>query len=164
MRTVIRRQVDVAATAQVVWEYVTDWPTQEEWIPKTRVERIDSADSVGGRLRAWTGIGPLGFWDPMTITSWDVRPDGGGRCEVLHTGNVVRGEGEFEVLALSDGMSRFVWSELLILPLGRLGALGWKLMGPVLTRMVDGALRDMKARVQHIDQQIDRQIDRRLDA
>jgi Polyketide cyclase / dehydrase and lipid transport len=159
MRTVIRREVDVAAPAKVVWAYVTDWPTQGEWIPKTRVERVDSADGLGGRVRAWTGVGRLGFWDPMTITAWDVRPDGGGRCEVLHTGSVVRGEGEFEVVALSDVASRFVWSELLVLPLGRLGGPVWRVVGPVMTRMIDGALRDMKARVQQLDHDMGRRLD-----
>lgn len=151
MRTVIRREVDIAAPAKLVWEYVTDWPTQGDWIPKTRVERVDAADGVGGRLRAWSGLGPLGFWDLMTITSWDVRPDGGGLCEVLHTGAVVRGEGVFEVRALPDGSSRFVWSELLVLPLGRLGGVGAKVVGPLITRMIDGALCDMKARAELLE-------------
>ena len=148
MRARLSRAVVVAAPAARVWDYVTDWPAQGEWIPLTRVERLDRADGLGGRLRAWTGVGPLGFWDPMTITRW-VRTDGGGGvCEVLHTGSVVRGEGEFAVVALGGSRSRFVWSEVVDVPAGRLGAVGWVLVRPVMERMVDRALRAMRRHVE----------------
>ena len=38
--------------ARLVWDYVTDWPRQGEWIPMTRVEALDAADRVGGHIRA----------------------------------------------------------------------------------------------------------------
>ena len=151
MRVLVRREVDVAVPAETLWGYVVDWPRQGEWIPFTRVERADPDDpatSVGGRVRAWTGIGPVGFWDPMTITTWQVRPDGGGRCEVLHTGSVVKGEGVFEVVATGPGSSRFLWSELAVVPLGRAGALGWRLARPVVERLIDRALQGLRARVE----------------
>ena len=99
MRTRIERTVDVAAPAGEVWDYVTDWPRQQEWIPQTHVENVDEARGLGGRFRAWSGIGRVGFWDPMTITAWTRSADGGGTCEVLHRGRVVKGEGEFAVVA-----------------------------------------------------------------
>ncbi|NUR08748.1 MAG: SRPBCC family protein [Nocardioidaceae bacterium] len=140
----MERRVDVAAPAALVWALVTDWPRQGDWVPMTRVERVDGADGVGGRFRAWTGIGPVGFWDPMTITSWERGPDGGGRCEVLHRGRVVRGEGEFLVEAYGADASRFTWAEVVDVPLGRLGALGWRLLGPVVGRVIDGGLHRLR--------------------
>jgi carbon monoxide dehydrogenase subunit G len=148
VRVRLERRVDVAAPASQVWDYVTDWPRQGEWIPQTRVENVDSADRVGGRFRAWSGIGPVGFWDPMTITAWDRTPDGGGRCEVLHLGAVVKGEGEFVVEARGEGASRFVWAEMVVLPFGRLGALGWRIARPVVERLIDRGLRAMRDRVE----------------
>lgn len=151
MRDLVRREVEVDVPAEALWDYLMDWPRQGEWIPFTRVERADPADpadAVGGRIRAWSGIGPVGFWDEMTITTWDRRADGGGLCEVLHTGAVVQGEGVFEVVATGPGSSRFLWSELAVVPLGRLGALGWRLGRPVLERMLDGALATMRRRVE----------------
>jgi hypothetical protein len=106
VRVRLQREVDVEASARAVWDFVTDWPRQGEWVPLTRVERVDPAADVGGRFRAWTGLGPLGFWDPMTITAWERSGDGGGRCEVLHRGTVVKGEGEFVVLARGPQASR----------------------------------------------------------
>ena len=151
MRALIRREVDVAVPAAQLWAYVTDWPRQGEWVPHTRVERVDPADpatAVGGRIRAWSGLGPVGFWDYMTVTSWEVSPDGGGRCEVLHTGAVVRGEGEFEVVATGPSSSRFLWSEMAVVPFGRVGALGWRLARPVVERLIDQGLRTMRTQVE----------------
>jgi polyketide cyclase/dehydrase/lipid transport protein len=151
MRALIRREVPLAVPAAAAWEYVTDWPSQSDWVPHTRVEHVDPAAparGVGGRIRAWSGLGRFGFWDTMTITSWEVRPDGGGRCEVLHTGTVVRGEGEFEVVADGPDASRFLWSELAVVPGGRLGALGWKVARPVVERLLDQGLAVLKERLE----------------
>jgi len=148
VRARLQREVEVAAPAASVWDYVTDWPRQAEWVPHTRVENVDEAAGLGGRFRAWTGVGPIGFWDPMTITAWERTPDGGGRCEVLHLGAVVKGEGEFTVLAVDDHTSRFVWAEVVVIPLGRLGALGWGFARPVVERFVDHGLRTMRDLVQ----------------
>ena len=148
MRARLQREVEVAAPAEAVWDYVTDWPRQAEWIPLTRVENVGSGTGLGGRFRAWTGLGPVGFWDPMTITAWERTPDGGGRCEVLHLGAVVKGEGEFTVLAVDERTSRFVWAEVVVVPFGALGALGWRLARPVVERFVDHGLRRMRDLVQ----------------
>ena len=144
MRFRLQREIEVAAPATVVWDFVTDWPRQGEWVPKTRVETVDDAASLGGRFRAWTGLRAVGFWDPMTITAWERSPDGGGRCEVLHTGRVVRGEGEFVVVALGQARSRFVWAELVVVPGGRVGAAGWWAARPVVERLIDRGLRGMR--------------------
>jgi hypothetical protein len=90
----------------------------------------------------------VGFWDLMTITSWEVSPDGGGRCEVLHTGAVVRGEGEFAVVATGPDSCRFLWSEMAVVPFGRVGALGFRLVRPVVERLVDQGLRTMRTQVE----------------
>lgn len=151
MRALIRRVVPLDVPASVAWDYVTDWPAQSEWVPHTRVELVDPSDparAVGGRIRAWSGLGPLGFWDTMTITSWEEHAGGGGRCEVLHTGKVVRGEGEFEVVADGPARSRFLWSEMAVVPGGRAGALGYRVAGPVIERLLDRGLAELKARLE----------------
>jgi hypothetical protein len=61
---------------------------------------------------------------------------------------VVKGEGEFTVLAVDDRTSRFVWAEVVVVPFGALGALGWRLARPVVERFVDHGLRRMRDRVQ----------------
>lgn len=128
MTTDLELSVDVAADPETTWRAATDWVRQGEWIPATRVE-VTSGDgrSVGSKLAAKTGYGPLGFLDTMEITEWDPT---GHRCVVVHTGRVVRGGGIFEVRAAPGGGSVFHWSEQLDLPLGAVGRAGWPLVRP----------------------------------
>ena len=91
----------VAVPAERAWQVLTDWERQGDWIPATRVRSTDG-HQVGGRIEAWTGLGPVGFLDVMTITAWDPPR----RCEVLHTGRVVRGPGVFAVDPLTGNRCR----------------------------------------------------------
>lgn len=120
--------VDVNAPAEAVWRMLTDWPGQQEWMLGTRVEVQGGGEGrhLGARLRAVTGVGPLGITDTMEIVEWEPPK----RCVVRHTGKVVRGDGVFEVVALAPDRSRLLWSELLDLPLGAVGALGWRAAAP----------------------------------
>lgn len=133
--------VDVNVPATVLWEAVTDWPGQGEWMLGTRVEVVGGGEGrhLGARLRAVTGVGPLGVVDTMEIVEWDPPK----RCVVRHTGRVVRGDGVFEVLELGPERSRFLWSELLDLPLGALGRFGWPLVRPSFRWGVERSLRGM---------------------
>lgn len=159
MRLLVRAAVPVEAPAAVVFGYVTDWPRQREWIPLTHVELAHAPDGegaarrLGGRFRAWTGIGPVGFWDPITVTAWEEQPDGSGRCDILHTGRVVRGDAQFRVVARGPGACTATLWERLEVPGGPVGALLWRLVGrfvgPVLDRGAERVLRRMADRVEH---------------
>ena len=81
---------------------------------------------VGGQIEAFTGIWRIGFLDTMEITAWNPPM----KCDVLHTGRVVRGTGTFEVVATSDSTSKFIWSENLDLPLGVIGKVGFTIVKP----------------------------------
>ena len=151
MRALLRREVRLAVPAATAWDYVTDWPSQSEWVPHTRVELVEPADPARrgrGRRRAGAGRGPGGGGAPHTRTAGATRPDGGGRCEVLHTGTVVRGEGEFEVVAEGPDASRFIWSEMAVVPGGRLGALAFRLVRPVVERLIDQGLDRLRRRLE----------------
>jgi carbon monoxide dehydrogenase subunit G len=130
--------VEVHAPPEVVFDALTDWHQQNQWMAGTSV-RISEGDgrSVGSRLVARTAAGPVGFDDPMEITAWD-RPH---RVQVHHLGRVVRGDGAFEVEALPDGSSRFHWVEWLDLPLGLFGQVGFTLVRPALAAGVLPSLR-----------------------
>jgi hypothetical protein len=119
--------VDIAAPAQQVFNAVVDWRGQDRWIPLTTVRAGRQAGiAVGGEIAAYTGIGPIGFLDTMTITRWDVPH----RVDVLHTGNVVKGIGIMTVRSLDAQHSRFYWAEELEVPLGIVGQIGWQLIKP----------------------------------
>jgi len=127
--------VRVRAGADDVWAALTDWKSQSSWITATKVRTVDGdGRGVGGRIEAFTGVGPLGFLDTMVVTEWEPPK----RCVVRHTGNVVRGTGAFEVTEseLAVRTSTLTWYEDLEIPGGTLGALGYAVVRPVVERMV----------------------------
>ncbi len=115
-KLVVTAGVTVPASPQQVWDVAMDWSRQHEWMLGTDVR---GGTGVGAQVEARTGLGPAGFTDTMVITEWDPPR----RCVVRHTGQVLRGEGVFEVVERAPG-SEFRWTERLDLPLASAGALG----------------------------------------
>ncbi|GAA2655474.1 SRPBCC family protein [Paractinoplanes durhamensis] len=108
---------EVGAPAGVVWAALVDWPRHGRWAPLTVVRTVTPRpDGVGAKFVARTGVGPLAFDDPMTVTLWQ-RPTGDGsadepgRCEVAKSGRVVHGRAWFSVQPLPGSRSRVVWDE-----------------------------------------------------
>lgn len=131
-------RVDVDASVEQTWAGATDWANQHAWMLGTCVRpTAQGGQGAGGAIEAFTGVGRMGFLDTMTITAWE-PPD---RCDVLHTGRVVRGTGSFVVEPRGGGKSVFVWREDLELPLGALGRLAWLLGRPVFAAGVQLSLR-----------------------
>jgi hypothetical protein len=121
--------VDVNAPADLVWEVATDWQRQGEWMLATRVETTGGdGRSPGSSWRAVTGVGPLGVVDTIEVVEY--VEGGPWRCDIRHTGHVVRGTGRFEVVELGPARCRFTMSEQLDLPFGAAGRLGWPLVRP----------------------------------
>jgi len=109
--------LEVAAPAGLVWTTLVDWPKHANWVPLTTV-RITTPrpDGVGAGFVAHSGIGPLGFDDPMTVTGWqppagDGPDDAAGRCDLDKHGRVVHGIAWFEVVPLAGRRSRVIWHE-----------------------------------------------------
>lgn len=142
--------IDVAAPASSVWNALVDWSSQGEWMLATDVVAIGPADGVGGTIEAFTGLIPqqriLGFLDTMTITAWEPPH----RCDVVHTGKVVRGTGSFVVEEVSATTSRFHWSEQVLVPFGLLGRIAWLVVGPLMGAGVRISLRRLVRRLEHI--------------
>jgi hypothetical protein len=104
----ISASILLAAPPERVWAVAMNWQRQGEWIPATWVR---GGTGVGGRVRARTGLGPLGFTDTMVITQWDPPR----RCAVRHIGPVAWGTGLFEVVPRGE-QSEFRWSEEVRVP------------------------------------------------
>ncbi|GAA1956146.1 SRPBCC family protein [Catenulispora subtropica] len=134
----LRVHADVAVPAERAWAAIADWESQGAWMIATRVS--GAAEAVGGRLEGWTGLGPIGFLDTMTVTEWDPPH----RCVVLHTGRVVRGTGGFEVAPNGENRCRITWWERVDLPLGAVGRAGWLVAGPLTRLFFAASLRRLK--------------------
>jgi hypothetical protein len=67
---------------------------------------------------------------------------------VLHTGSVVRGDGEFAVHPTGASSSRLVWWERVDVPGGAVGALLWRLVGPLARRGIERGLQRLRRRLE----------------
>lgn len=82
------------------WRRLTDWERHAGTVPLTRITvRTPPPSGTGTLIVARTGVGRLGFEDPMRVTDW--RP--GTHCRLEKTGRTVTGWAEIDVLPDQDG-------------------------------------------------------------
>ncbi|MFI9102075.1 SRPBCC family protein [Streptomyces fildesensis] len=95
-----------------VWRRLTHWERHAAHVPLTRITVTTPPPTrLGTVFVARTGLGPVGFDDPMEIVRWEPpAPGGSGRCRLEKRGTVVVGWAEIEVAARDTG-SRIVWRE-----------------------------------------------------
>ncbi|KUN89795.1 Immediate-early protein 2 [Streptomyces bungoensis] len=95
------------------WRRLTDWPRHGAAVPLTRITVVTSTPThEGTRFVARSGIGPLGFDDPMDVTLWRPPADGEpGLCRLEKRGRVMLGWAEIEVRPGPGGRARVVWRE-----------------------------------------------------
>ncbi|MBB5153413.1 SRPBCC family protein [Saccharopolyspora phatthalungensis] len=120
----LRLSIPIQEPPEVVWAAATDWARQGEWMLGTEVHALDDAEGPGTRLVAITGYRGAGIVDRMEIVEW--RPP--QTCRVRHHGQLIVGEGGFDVVRCGNAASTFMWWERLALPFG--GALVWPMVRP----------------------------------
>jgi uncharacterized protein YndB with AHSA1/START domain len=97
----IRVQCD--APIEKVWARIADWESQGEWMVATRVwVTSEISEGVGTSIAAF-----LGLLDTMTVTAWEPPH----RCDVIHTGKVLKGTGTFQLESTGPNSTTFYWSE-----------------------------------------------------
>jgi carbon monoxide dehydrogenase subunit G len=133
MRIEHSSDVRIAAPREQVWQLVTDWERQGEWIPLTRVWR--------------TGGTPGASTSSTVIVSSNASGPTPVRCLVEHTGRVVRGLGEFR-LSESAGCTHLVWVEQVDVPGGRFAPLLWRVASPLVRLAFGFTLRRLARRAE----------------
>jgi carbon monoxide dehydrogenase subunit G len=91
---------EVRLDPQDAWNRVTDWQRHGQFVPLTRITITPDG------FDAFTGLGPLGFHDPMQIV--EVRAP--QLCRLVKRGRVVTGWAELAIEPLAGG-SRVIWRE-----------------------------------------------------
>ena len=111
-------RVETDLTPAQAWERVWDLDRQRALVPLTRVDLDPPATRLGDRagFTGRTSFGPVGFEDPMRITTWSPPTDAeGGTASVVKVGRVVGGRIEVRVDPLRGG-AVVRWREELTLP------------------------------------------------
>ena len=100
-------------SAEQAWRRLVDWPRHADRVPLTSVHVLTTTPpGVGTVLVARTGVGAVGFDDPMEVTEWAPPTDGGaGFCRLEKRGSAVTGWAELTVTPEPTGGSRAIWRE-----------------------------------------------------
>jgi len=138
----IERTAIIASPPPRVWEILSDWQRQAEWMPDVAWIRVVGAErGLGAALEVRTKIlGIPAVTDRVVVTAWDPPRLLG----VAHRG-VVKGSGVWRLEPFGSG-TRFVWIERLRLPLGPLGEVALQVYGPVQRALLGRSLANLKRR------------------
>ncbi|MEU0129950.1 SRPBCC family protein [Streptomyces sp. NPDC006289] len=98
--------------AAEAWRRVTDWERHGDTVPFTSVTvRAGPPTGAGTVFVARTGLGPLGFDDPMEVVRWAPPASGrAGLCLLEKRGSLVRGRASIDVRPTGSG-SHVIWVE-----------------------------------------------------
>lgn len=110
-----RASVTISAPIGEVWGKLVDWKSQGQWMALTKVNSSadkDGSSGIGTTISAFTGIGKIGIWDEMKITTWIPETF----CAVDHYGRWIKGIGEFRLIEIAPGETRFDWYERIDAP------------------------------------------------
>ncbi|MFE7357298.1 SRPBCC family protein [Streptomyces sp. NPDC057543] len=126
------------------WRRVTDWERHAARVPLTAITVPTGLPTrMGTVFVARTGVGPLGFDDPMEVVRWTPPAAGrAGLCRLEKRGSLVLGRASIDVYPTASG-SHVVWvEELSVRLLPRwvdplIAAAGRRVFGRVLDSMLD---------------------------
>lgn len=140
MRVEVSRYV--FAPRPTVWDVLTDWDRQAEWMVDARSVQVTTPQRGGEGVSIVAPTNVLGFTvrDEMVVTEW--RPP--ERLGVRHVGRVIRGDAAFDLDETPVG-TRVTWWEEIGAPLGAVGELAGRIVvRPYVEWLFGRSLRNLK--------------------
>jgi hypothetical protein len=128
---------------EVVWDLITDWEHQGDWMLEASdfVVTSDQREGIGVEALATVRIAGISTRDHVRVSVWE-PPE---RLVIEHLG-WVHGQGDLR-LAAAGAKTRIVWRETLRAPLGVVGHLGLSLFAPLMRRTFRRDLRVLRGLV-----------------
>jgi len=128
----------VPGPPEIVWNLITDWEHQDDWMLEASdfVVTSDRREGVGVEAEATITIGGISTRDRVRVIVWEPNR----HLAIEHLG-WVSGAGHIYLTPLSDGRTHVFWREELYPPAGVLGAAGMTAFKPMMARQFR---RDLK--------------------
>ena len=139
----IQVSVVIPATPPQVWEDVRDISSHVEWMLDAVSIRFtsDRRSGRGATFECDTRVGPFRLTDRMEVTEWGE----GEALGIRHVG-LVQGAGRFTLDPVGDAQTRFTWEERLRFPWWMAGPLGAAVAAPLLRRIWQRNLANLRRR------------------
>lgn len=127
-----------AGPPEAVWELITDWEHQDDWMLEASdfVVVSEKREGVGVEAEATIRIGGIQTRDRVRVAEWEPHH----RLVIEHLGWVT-GRGIIELTPVAGERTHVWWREELNPPLGPLGALGMTAFKPLMGRVFRRDLR-----------------------
>lgn len=139
--------ITIRANQQTIFDYVSDWEKQSDWILFTTVKKLtDPIHTKDVTLLATTKFGPIKFVDSMVVTDWQPPK----KITVEHTGRIILGKGVFTVREISDTTCQFIWEEITPVPFGLVGRLGLVVISPFMRLMFNRSLMNLRNNIESL--------------
>jgi carbon monoxide dehydrogenase subunit G len=130
---------------EIVWELITDWEHQGDWMLEASDLEVLSEvrEGVGVEAKATVRIGPLRTHDRVRVSMWEPP-----RILVIEHLGWVKGAGEIQLAPVREG-TRMRWRETLFAPrrLGPAGRVGLRLFAPRMKAIFQRDLRVLRSLV-----------------
>jgi uncharacterized protein YndB with AHSA1/START domain len=129
----------------IVWELITDWEHQDDWMLEASdfVVTSEIREGVGVEAEATVTIGGIKTRDKVRVTGWEPPK----RLAIEHVG-WVSGRAELHLTpGLGTPATHLYWKEELQPPLGLLGAAGLRAFRPLMKRIFERDLRVLQGLV-----------------
>jgi uncharacterized protein YndB with AHSA1/START domain len=123
---------------EIVWEMITDWEHQDDWMLEASdfVVLSGPREGVGVEAEATIKIGGITTRDVVRVVEWEPNR----RLGIEHDG-WVWGRGDIHLTSLGKDLTHVFWREELHPPLGLLGAVGLRAFEPLMARVFRRDLR-----------------------
>lgn len=128
----------VPGPPDVVWELITDWEHQDDWMLEASDFVVTSKhrEGVGVEAEATISIGGVTTRDKVRVIAWEPNR----HLAIQHVG-WVSGEGNIYLTPLGDDRTHVFWREELDPPAGVVGAVGMTVFRPLMGKMFRRDLR-----------------------
>lgn len=128
---VVESSGDLDAPPALVWEILTDWERQCDWMLEMSEIVVTSQQraGVGVTARATIRIGGIRTTDLVRVDAWDPPKHLG----MAHDG-WVKGRGDIRLSSLAGDRTQMQWREELRPPWGIVGAIGLRAFRPLIRR------------------------------
>ena len=135
---VVENAMTMPGPPSVVWELITDWENQGDWMLEASDFVVISAEreGIGVEAEATISIGGIKTRDKVRVIGWEPNR----RLAIQHFGWVA-GTGEIYLTPLGIDRTHLFWREELEPPVGMAGALGMTAFKPLMKRIFKRDLR-----------------------
>jgi hypothetical protein len=135
---VLEMSQTMEGTPDVIWDLITDWEHQDDWMLEASdfVVTSEHREGIGVEAEATIKIGGIKTRDVVRVTGWEPNH----RLAIEHAG-WVQGRGEIFLTPLGVDRTHVFWREELTPPLGIAGAVGISAFKPLMHRIFQRDLR-----------------------